>query len=132
MGSSGLWEDRRPADYDRTGPSIPEPLHIVWLYLEGPCALKPSPRCAGNTTTPIQQLKPPLNPVRDNPVKTNDLFFFLMQKCTAKDVHKKAWLLVLFSTRFYLTTQVLCCLYIWPVLSFEHTQPGYMRIFVQI
>lgn len=75
MGSSGLWEDRGPADHDRTGPSVPEPLHVIWLYLKGPCALKPSPRCAGNTTTPVQRLKPPLNPVRDNPVKTNDFIF---------------------------------------------------------
>lgn len=101
VGSSGLWEDRGPADYDRTGPSVPEPLPVVRLYLKGPCALKPSLRCAGNTTTPIQRLQPPLNPVRDNPVKTNEFYFYHMtQKCTAKDVQKKAWLLVLFVNTF--------------------------------
>lgn len=71
MGSSGLREDRGPTDYDRTGPPVPEPLSVIRLYLKSPCALKLSQRCASNASTPVQQLRPPLNPVRDNLVKTN-------------------------------------------------------------
>lgn len=43
VGGSGLWEDGGPADHDRTGPSVPEPLPVIWLYLESPCALKLPP-----------------------------------------------------------------------------------------
>ena len=91
VGSSGLWEDRGPANYDRTGPSVPEPLPVIWLYLKGPCALKPSPHCEGSTTTPVQQLKPPPNPVRDNPVKTNDFIFLFHAEmhCQARPRKKK-------------------------------------------
>lgn len=69
MGSSGLWEDRGPADHDRTGPPVPEPLSVIWFYLKSPRALTPSSRWARNA--PLLQL---LDPLRDNLVKTNSIF----------------------------------------------------------
>lgn len=69
MGSSGLWEDRGPADHDRTGPPVPEPLPVIWFYLKSPRALTPSSRWASNA--PLGQL---LDPLRDNLYKTKSIF----------------------------------------------------------
>lgn len=51
LGSSGLWKDRGPADHDRTGPSVSEPLPNIWLHLSGPCALKPHKQHYNHPTT---------------------------------------------------------------------------------
>lgn len=86
LGSGGLREDRRSTDHDWTGPSVPEPLPNAWLHLQGPRPLKLHQQHYDRLTS----WKPPLNPVRDNPVKTNDTCFLFKQKCTAKDAHRMA------------------------------------------
>lgn len=63
MGSSGLRENRGPADPDRAGPPVPEPLSISWLHLKSPRALTPS----------SDTVHPP-DPVRDNPEMTTSIF----------------------------------------------------------
>lgn len=63
MGSSGLRENRGPADPDRAGPPVPEPLSISWLHLKSPRAL-----------TPSSDTVHPLDPVRDNLEKTTSIF----------------------------------------------------------
>lgn len=107
--------------------------HVSTWTLTRHLALSQGPLCfkgAGNTTMPVQQLKPPLNPVRDNPVKTNDfILLFLKQKCTAKDVHERhgCWYCFQHISRSLPASRSS----VWPVFSFEYTQPGNINSFVQ-
>lgn len=44
MGGCGLREDGGPADHDRAGPPVPEPLPVIWFHLKSPRPLTPSRR----------------------------------------------------------------------------------------